>query len=71
MKVALKHQMDLESNDSKLFYRQLYQHNVNYTLYRNVQPWFDISEKSQLHDIDAQRTNMPEIGPAGNRSCRI
>ena len=25
-------------------------------------------EKSQLHENDAQRTNMTEIGPAGNRS---
>ena len=27
---------DLESNDIQLRYQQLYQHNVNYTLYRNV-----------------------------------
>ena len=25
-------------------------------------------EKSQLHEIDAFRTNVPEIGPAGNMS---
>ena len=29
---------------------------------------FIIEKKSQWHEIDAWRTNMTEIGPAGNRS---
>ena len=35
--VALKdHKKGLESNGTQLLYKQLYQHNVNCTLYRNV-----------------------------------
>ena len=38
MRVALKHpKKDLESNDTNLLYQQLYQHNVNHTLYSDVQ----------------------------------
>ena len=60
--VALKDsKKDLESNDTQLLYQQLYWHNVNYTLYRNLNHGVTQGTKCTIYTQNWMRFKYPNL----------